>query len=180
MKPTTVLATAAIASAFLASSSVSSLFEPAVGRRPAPATSPPPEGYRRVVDDTGVLAVSIPADWAVQTAPAVVDTLDEVSLVPAIEAGPTVEEPVCDGCSSYFAPPTVQVRAFPYGAVTVDILFVSWSADQAPQTAERQAELTQLFDTILSTVERSPCDHSQQANTSPAYCTGMKAYVHQR
>ena len=39
------------------------------------------------------------------------------------------------------------------GAVTVDILFVSWSADQAPQTAERQTELTQLFDTILSTVE---------------------------
>ena len=97
------------------------------------------------------------------------------------------------------APPTVQVRVFPYepvgmtpeddcgdiriepyddghfvgrreigggcdatldrvlasqpGAVTVDILFVSWSADQAPQTAERRAELTKVFDTILSTVE---------------------------
>ena len=146
-----------------------------------------------------MLAVSIPADWAVRTAPAVVDTLDEVSLVPAIDAGPTVEDPVCDGCSSYFAPPTVQVRVFPYepvgmtpdedcgdiqvepyddghfvgrreigggcdasldrvlasqpGAVTVDILFISWSADQAPQTPERQAELTRLFDTILSTVE---------------------------
>ena len=122
-----------------------------------------------------------------------------MSLVPAIEAGPTIEDPACDGCSSYFAPPTVQVRVFPYepvgmtpdddcgdiriepyddgrfvgrreigggcdatldrvlasqpGAVTVDILFVSWSADQAPQTPERHAELTQLFDTILSTVE---------------------------
>ena len=200
MKPTTVIATVAIASAFVASSSVSSLFESAVGRRaPAPATSPPPDGYRRIVDDSGVLAVSIPADWAVRTAPAVVDTLDEVSFVPAIDAGPTVEDPVCDGCSSYFAPPTVQVRVFPYepvgmtpeddcgdirvepyddghfvgrreigggcdasldrvlasqpGAVTVDILFISWSADQAPQTPERQTELTQLFDTILSTVE---------------------------
>jgi hypothetical protein len=57
--PTTVIATAAIASAFVASSSVSALFEPAVERRaPAPATaSPPPDGYRRVVDDTGVIAV---------------------------------------------------------------------------------------------------------------------------
>ena len=34
----------------------------------------------------------------------------------------------------------------PARAVTVDILFVSWSADQAPQTPERQAELARLFD----------------------------------
>ncbi len=33
---------------------------------------------------------------------------------------------------------------------------------------------------ILSTAERSPFAHSQQANTSPAYWTGMKMYVHQR
>ena len=32
----------------------------------------------------------------------------------------------------------------------------------------------------LVDVERSPLAHSQQANTRPAYCSGMKTYVHQR
>lgn len=162
------------------------------------------------------MAVSVPQDWVARTAPTTAETMTETTLVPTIQAGPTLAPPACDACSGYFPPPTVEIKVspprsvemepdddcegaeiIPYDdgrfvgrreigggcdaaidrvvaaipdAIAVDV-FVSWSVDQDPLTPERQTELEQLFETILSTVEwtgRPYDDALAQYSPSPA------------
>lgn len=171
---------------------------PGVGAA-TPVSVPVPPGYQRVIDDTAVVAMSVPEGWVVQTAPTTAETMTESLLVPTIQAGPVAEPPACDGCSTSFPPPMVELRVFPYqpisaeadadcdapevvpyddgrfvgrqeigggcdariervlasqvDAITIDVTFVSWSVDQAPLTDAQYAELDQLFETILPTIE---------------------------
>jgi len=76
--------------------------------------APPRPGFQTVLDDTGLVAVSVPQDWTVQTTPTTAGTLDATWTVPTIVAGPVQEPPACNECSGYFRPPSVTIKVSSY------------------------------------------------------------------
>ena len=74
----------------------------------ATATSPAPDGYVRVVDDTGIVSIAIPTGWSTETAP----TNDGN---PNIETAPgRTPPPDCDGCTEGYQLPWISVLVSPY------------------------------------------------------------------
>jgi hypothetical protein len=87
------------------------------GSAAPPSTIAAPEGYRTVVDDTGVVSVAIPIDWIAETTPHVTP---EGLYVPRIAAGRDAARPVpgCDGCGMHIPLPMFSITVSPYEPVS--------------------------------------------------------------
>lgn len=78
-----------------------------VNAEPAKSASPVPDGYVRVVDDTGLISIAVPSGWVTETEP----TFDGL---PNIETAPGSTPPACDGCGPRFDLPSISVLVSQY------------------------------------------------------------------
>lgn len=71
-----------------------------------------PDGYKRIVDDTGTISVAVPQSWAVETTPRPFEGFPEIS------AGPGRTPALCSECSQGWQLPVLRFFATPYEEVT--------------------------------------------------------------
>jgi hypothetical protein len=105
--------TAAAIAAVLALTAAGASVHAGDSPQPAAGDVAIPDGYRRVVDDTGTISVAIPDWWTYVDTSLYLD--GNGGLHPSIKASPAIlQEPACDGCGPGLELPQLHYWATPY------------------------------------------------------------------